>query len=60
MKCPACGSEQIIEFHGHEACVCGRMLDVDCCQGAPIRCETSETKPEAPTYSENQLNQSMV
>ena len=44
MKCPACGSEEIVEFHGHEACVCGRMLDGDCCQGAPIKCETSETK----------------
>lgn len=48
MKCPACGSEQIIEYHGHEACVCGRMLEGDCCQGAPIRCETSDA-PEAHT-----------
>ena len=48
MKCPACGSEQTVEFHGHEACVCGRMLDGDCCQGAPIRYETSDT-PEIHT-----------
>ena len=36
MKCPACGSEQITEYHGHEACICGRVLDGDCCQGAQL------------------------
>ena len=44
MVCPACGSEEVVDYHGHEACVCGRIKDGDCCQGAPARCET----PEAP------------
>lgn len=48
MKCPACGSEEVIDYHGHESCVCGRILEGDCCQGAPARCETPET-PEVRT-----------
>ena len=43
MRCPACGSEDVVDYHGHESCVCGRIVE-ECCQGAPARCET----PEAP------------
>jgi len=43
MRCPACGSEEVVNYHGHESCVCGRIVE-ECCQGAPARCET----PEAP------------
>ena len=49
MVCPACGSEEVVDYHGHEACVCGRIVDGDCCQGAPARCET----PEAPEVRTN-------
>jgi hypothetical protein len=46
MMCPACGSEDVVDYHGHLACVCGRMVDGDCCQGAPVR--VSECSPPEP------------
>ena len=45
MRCPACGSDQILDYHGHFVCVCGRMVDGDCCQGAPMR-TSGECKSE--------------
>ena len=34
MICMICGAkDQVVEVHGHLQCICGRILDGDCCQG---------------------------
>lgn len=55
MRCPACGSDQILDYHGHEVCVCGRIVDGDCCQGAPIRVLECPPKEQPSPIERNDL-----
>ena len=59
MDCMICGAseDKAVEVHGHIQCVCGRILDGDCCQG-----ETNEScvKTEGAEGGEGDLQDSIV
>ena len=55
MRCPACGSDQILDYHGHEVCVCGRIVAGDWCQGAPIRVLECPPKEQPSPIERNDL-----